>query len=318
MEHLAMDIAEEARIREEFGDCFYDGSKPMPFPPLREDLAKPEHAIHLKPNAEVPNFRGYQMTAGETEIFKRKCQALLECGYITPSDSKFASPALLVKKAGPFKPGQDTHRLVVDYRALNEATIRSYRIPPNIRDLINTLHGNACFTSMDIKDGFYNIRVRAEDRGKTAFVARDGNGHLMKYEWCVMAMGLVNSPSTFQETMDEVFAPLQAFCMAYLDDIIIFTKHGGAEHWSAVRQVLAIVRKHQFKLNGDKCKFARSSIKFLGFIVSKNSLEIDPEKTEAIRLFPRPNNKRELRRWVGGNLASFLRPLLQPTHVSPY
>lgn len=205
----------------------------------------------------------------------------------------------LVKKPGPFKPGQDTHRLVVDYRALNDATVRSYRIPPNIRDLINTLHGNACFTSMDIKDGFYNIRVRAEDRHKTAFVARDENGRLMKYEWRVMAMGLMNSPSTFQETMDEVFAPVSAFCVAYLDDIIIFTKNGGAEHWAAVRAVLEIVRKFEFKLNGGKCKFARSTLKFLGFVVSKNTLEIDPEKTAAIKLFPRPKNKRELRRWVG-------------------
>src|SRR5574338_356514 len=213
---------------------------------------------------------------------------------VQESLSPCAVPALLVPK----KDG--TWRMCTDSRALNKITVR-YRLPmPRLDDLLDQISGATIFSKIDLKSGYHQIRIRPDDEWKTAFKTREG-----LYEWWVMPFGLSNAPSTFMRVMNQICRPyIGKFVVVYFDDILIYSG-STEEHLQHLREVLMILRQEQFYAATKKCMFMTHGVLFLGYVLSKEGIQVDQSKIEAIRDWPQPKTITEVRSFHG--LASFYR-----------
>ncbi|KAJ9519051.1 hypothetical protein QJQ45_003519 [Haematococcus lacustris] len=255
-----------------------------------------DHVIQLE-SGTPPNRPVYRMSQEELDELKRQLDELLAKGYIRPSTSPFGSAVLFVRK----KDG--SLRLCVDYRALNQLTIKNRYPLPRIDDLLDQLAGARVFSKIDLKSGYHQIRVAEADIHKTAFRTRYGH-----YEYTVMPFGLCNAPATFQRLMNDIFRPhLDQFVLVYLDDILIYSR-SEAEHLEHLRTVLGLLRQHQLYANLSKCAFFLPSMDFLGHIISTAGIHPDPAKIRAMVEWPVPRNLNDLRSFLGS--ANYYRRLI--------
>ncbi|KAJ9512237.1 hypothetical protein QJQ45_012789 [Haematococcus lacustris] len=255
-----------------------------------------DHVIQLE-SGTPPNRPVYRMSQEELDELKRQLDELLAKGYIRPSTSPFGSAVLFVRK----KDG--SLRLCVDYRALNQLTIKNRYPLPRIDDLLDQLAGARVFSKIDLKSGYHQIRVAEADIHKTAFRTRYGH-----YEYTVMPFGLCNAPATFQRLMNDIFLPhLDQFVLVYLDDILIYSR-SEAEHLEHLRTVLGLLRQHQLYANLSKCAFFLPSMDFLGHIISAAGIHPDPAKISAMVQWPVPRNLNDLRSFLGS--ANYYRRLI--------
>jgi hypothetical protein len=258
-----------------------------------------DHAIDLVPNWESKQWkpRIYPLTYDEQKELDVFLQENLENGRIRKSISKLASPVFFVKK----KDG--TKRLVIDYRRLNDITEKNRYPLPLTDELVTKWKGCVYFTTLDIRSGYYNVRIKEGDEWKTAFITNRG-----LYESIVMTFGLVNAPATFQNMMNDIFIVQirRGDTDAYIDDIGIGTtpdssgKLSNEEfHIKAIREVLQLCREHRLFLKPSKCLFLQPQMKFLGFIINGESISMDPTKIAGVKDWPTPTNLKELRSFIG-------------------
>ena len=248
----------------------------------------PEHrsydiAIDLVPDAKVPWGPIYSLAEPELKALRTYLDENLEKGFIRPSKSPAGAPMLFVKK----KDG--SLRLCVDYRALNGITIKNRYPLPLIPELISKLRGATIFSKIDLRGAYNLVRIRPGDEWKTAFRCRFGH-----YEYKVMPFGLTNAPATFQYMMNDIFRDkLDEFVVVYLDDILIFSKNEN-EHAEHVRFVLKRLREFKLFAKLEKCEFHCDTTEFLGYVIKKDGIGMDPKKVESILSWPVPKNQREL------------------------
>ena len=196
---------------------------------------------------------------------------------IEPSQSPWASPVVMVKK----KDGST--RFCIDYRKLNEATVKDAYPLPNIQDCLNTLQEGNYFCTIDLKSGYWHIKLTERAKERSAFVCRQG-----LFQWKVMPFGLCNAPATFERLMETVLKGKQwKTCLVYLDDVIVFGRTF-QECASRLEEVLKCLGKAGLKMKPKKCHFFQKRLSFLGHIVSGEGIETDPEKVEQIKNYPRP------------------------------
>jgi hypothetical protein len=144
---------------------------------------------------------------------------------------------------------------------------------------LDELHRARYFSKLDLRYGYYKIRVRLEDVAKTAFQTHEGH-----YEFKVMPFGLTNAPTTFQATMNELFHPyLHKHVLVFFDDILVYSKTW-EEHMKHLGQVLSLLEENKFYAKMSKCAFGKEEIEYLGHIISKKGVKIDPKKIRAIML----------------------------------
>ncbi|KAJ9517024.1 hypothetical protein QJQ45_002536 [Haematococcus lacustris] len=246
------------------------------------------HSIPLQPDGKPPARPSYRMSKPEQDELRKQITDLLAKGLIEPSSSPYAAPVLFVqKKSGEL-------RMCIDYRQLNKITIRDQYPLPRIDDLFDQLAGKTVFSSLDLQAGYHQIRIPAEDVPKTAF--RTPMGH---YQFKVLCFGLTNAPATFQRVMNEAFAEVINDCaLVYLDDILVMSKDS-EEHLVHLRRVFDLLRKNKFYAKLSKCEFMQRTLKFLGHIISAQSISVDPCKVTAISEWPVPTSLKTLQSFLG-------------------
>ena len=185
---------------------------------------------------------------------------------------------LVKKKSGDI-------RFACDFRQVNKVTRQDAYPLPRIDDALDSLHNAKWFSACDLKGAYWQVPIKESDRHKTIFVS-----HCGMYQWTVMPFGLTNSPAIFQRLMDCLLAGLTwEICLAYLDDIIIFSDTI-EKHLEGLSLVLQRIINAGMKLNLDKCSFLKQQVEYLGHIVGSNGVLPLPDKVRAIQDFPQPTN----------------------------
>ena len=225
---------------------------------------------------------------------KSLLQGLLEQGLIRRSSSNYASAVVLVKK----KSG--ALRLCIDYRQLNAKCLRDAFPLPRIEESLEAMGGACLFSSLDLAHGYFQVTMHPDSVSKTAFRVPWG-----LYEFTRMPQGLMNSPSTFERIMELIFGDMNlSELVLYLDDLLVFSRDM-PEHLDRLEKVFQRLHQHGLKLNGKKCSLFRQEVAYLGHVVSKEGVAVDPEKIARIRDWPIPTTQSELRSFLG--LASYYR-----------
>ena len=236
----------------------------------------------------IINKAPYPIPHAKREQLNNEISEMLRQGIISRSSSSFNSPLIIVAKPfGKIRP-------CIDYRALNKVTIPISFPIPRISDLLNSLSDTTVISSLDLASAYNQLDIKVEDRPKTAFTV--GN---TKYCFNRVAFGLVNSPSHFSRIINNVlFDVLGDNVMAYMDDILIHTKDMKS-HLERLEQVLKCLQKANIKLKIEKCHFCTSQTKFLGYKITQKGMEMDQERTQAIRNMPNPESKKALQAFLG-------------------
>ncbi|KAI3669693.1 hypothetical protein L6452_41033 [Arctium lappa] len=279
---------EDVKIVREFPDVFPDDLPGLP--PDRQV----EFRIDLVPGATPIAKAPYRLAPSEMQEMMAQLQELLEKGFIRPSSSPWGAPVLFVKK----KDG--TMRMCIDYRELNKATVKNRYPLPRIDDLFDQLQGAGCFSKIDLRSGYHQVKVREEDVPKTAFRTRYGH-----YEFLVMPFGLTNAPAVFMDLMNRVCRPfLDKSVIVFIDDILVYSK-SESEHEQHLREVLDVLRKERLYAKFSKCDFWLKEVQFLGHVVTWVGVKVDPSKIEAMMNWEPPKSPSEIRSFLG--LAGYYR-----------
>ncbi|CAI7783536.1 unnamed protein product [Closterium sp. NIES-53] len=271
------------KILEEFQDVLPD-DLPDQLPPYRTH----QHEIVEEPGSK-PTFRApYRLSPTELADMKKQIEYLLEKRLIRPSTSPYGAPVLFTPKP------DGSLRMCIDYRALNNQTIKNKYLIPRIDDLLDQLRGATVFSKLDLRSGYWQIRVADNSIHKAAFRTRYGS-----YEYLVMPFGLTNAPATFQVEMNHILRPLLDECVVvYLDDILIYSKDM-KQHVEHLRRVFEILRRERFYVKLSKSEFALKNVQFLGHMVIAQGVHVDPKKIEAVRTWKTPENVKELQQFLG-------------------
>lgn len=281
------------RLLAQFADVFPE-ELPKELPPSRAV----DFQIELEPGHTPPSRPTYRLTSEELAELKTTIEDLLSRGFIQPSVSPYGAPILFVKK----KDG--SRRMVIDYRGLNKITIKNKYPLPRIDEMFDQIAGATIFSRLDLMSGYHQLLITPSDTHKTAFRTRYGH-----YEFKVLPFGLTNAPATFMRLMNDIFRSLLDVCvLVYLDDILIYSATS-AEHVEHVTRVLQLLRENRLFAKMSKCEFFKTSLGFLGHIISGAGIRPDPAKIQAIQDWPVPTNTTEVRSFHG--LASYYRKFIR-------
>ena len=184
--------------------------------------------------------------------------------------------------------------MVVDYRALNEVTIKNKYPLPTINDLFDQLQGAKVFSKTDLRSGYHQLKIREQDIPKTTFTTR-----YMLYEYTVMSFGMTNTPAYFMNMMNKVFMEfLDKFVVVFIDDILVYSKNE-EEHKEHLRLVLGKLREHQLYAKFSKCEFWLKEVGFLGHVISGERIAVDPTKVVTVTNWESPTIVGEIRSSLG-------------------
>ena len=289
---LAGKSLEDIKVVCDYPDVFPDD---LPGMPPDRDI---EFAIDLLPGTAPISKRPYRMSVEQLKELKQQLEELSAKQFIRPSSSPWGAPVIFVPK----KDG--TQRMCVDYRALNEVTVKNKYPLPRIEDLFDQMRGAKVFSKIDLRSGYHQMKIRPSDIPKTAFTSRYG-----LFEYTVMSFGLTNAPAYFMYLMNKVFMEyLDKFVVVFIDDIMIYSK-SEEEHEEHLRLVLQKLREHQLYAKFSKCEFWIKEVSFLGHIISDGGISVDPGKVRDVLKWNPPQTVTEIRSFLG--LAGYYRRFIE-------
>ena len=212
----------------------------------------------------------------------------IDAGIARPSTSPCGSPVVIKRKK------INGWRMCVDYRRLNSLTKFDCFTLPRLDEAFDAFAGATVFSSLDLAMAYYQVPVKPADVGKTAFIT-----HVGLYEMKKMPFGLCNAPSTYQRLLMSVLQGLIGhICLAYLDDVIVFSKRRD-EHVNDLRAVLDRIRDAGLKLKPTKCKLYCEQVLYLGHVISAAGMSPDPAKLRVLADCTLPTTVRELQSFLG-------------------
>ncbi|KAK8701330.1 hypothetical protein V6N13_019718 [Hibiscus sabdariffa] len=278
-------------VASEFVDVFPEELPDLP--PTREV----EFGIDIQPGTNPVSITPYRIALVELKELKKQLEELRSKGFIRPITSPWGAPVLFIKK----KDG--SLRLCIDYHQLNRVTVKNKYSLPRIEDLFDQLKDASVFSKIDIRSGYYQMRVKDVDVPKTAFRTRYGH-----FEFLVMPFGLTNAPEAFMDMMNRIFKPyLDNFVVVFID--IPIYSHNNDEHVERLRIVLQTLRDRQLFAKFSKCEFRLSQVAFLGHVISAKGIMVDPKKIQTILDWRPPRNVGEVQSFLG--LAGYYRRFVQ-------
>ncbi|UYV72118.1 hypothetical protein LAZ67_9001871, partial [Cordylochernes scorpioides] len=261
----------------------------------RTNLAK--HRIDTE-DAKPIKHKPYRVSAKELDIIKEQIDEMLTEGIIRPSSSPWSFPVILVKKR------DGKYRFCVDYRKLNNVTVKDIYPIPRIDEVMDTLQGSTYFSAIDLRSGYWQVEVEERDKEKTAFTTAHG-----LYEFNVMPFELCNAPATFERNMENMLGNLRwQICLCYLDDVVIYSPDFPT-HLKRLEAVFRCFCESNLRLNDKKCRFAFEELEILGSITSKHGIKPAEHDIKAIRNFPRPKKVKEVQSFLG--MCSYYRKIIK-------
>ncbi|GJY89762.1 putative reverse transcriptase domain-containing protein [Tanacetum coccineum] len=237
---------------------------------------------------DMPVIRDFleELAPSEMRELSVQLQELLEKGFIRFSSSPWGAPMLFVKK----KDG--SFRMCIDYRELNKLTVKNRYPLPRINDLFDQLQGSSVYSKIDLQSGYHQLRIK-EDILITAFRTRYGH-----FEFQVMPFGLTNTPAVFMDLMNRVCKPcLDKFVLVFIIDILVYSKDE-EEHGKHLKIILELLKKERLYAKFSKCDFWLDSVQFLGHVIDRSGVRVDPAKVEAIKSWAAPTTLTEVRQFI--------------------
>ena len=228
------------------------------------------------------------------DIIDEQVNKLAQNDIVEPAASPWSSNVVLVRKK------DDSHRLCVDYRTVNQVTYKDTYPLPHIDTSLGSVNGSCIFSTLDLRSGYHSIPIKEADRDKTTFVTRRGC-----FRYKLLPFGLTTAPSVFQRLVDLVLCGLTyVTCLVFLDDIIVFSRDSDT-HIQHLQEVFERLRSANLKLHVKKCFLFLRKVAFLGHVISESGIEVQEDKVATVRDWPTPKNLSELRSFLG--LCSYYR-----------
>ena len=276
------------------------------------------HEIDLVPGTKYCVTRQWPLPPEQVRAIDDFFEKRRKAGQVRESKSPHTSPTFCVKKA------TGGWRIVHAFNKLNDATIPAQTPIPRKDVIIDGMQGSTIFSTLDLRDGFYQILMREKDIPLTAVSTPGG----MLWEWLVMPQGLKNAPATFNRCVTHLLRPVRSFAPSYFDDVYIHSRKTANKsdvdvHKEHLRELFKLMRKHKLYANLPKCLFGVAEIPVLGDLVSNRGVRPDPEKIRTIKEWPVPKDIKELRKFLGlsaylhkysKNYAVFSKTLTQLLH----
>ncbi|GKD95466.1 putative reverse transcriptase domain-containing protein [Tanacetum coccineum] len=243
-----------------------------------------EFQIDLIPGAAPVARALYRLAPSEMKELSDQLRELSDKGFIRPNSSPWGALVLFVKK----KDG--SFRLCIDYRELNKLRVKNRYPLPRIDKLFDQLQGSNCYSKIDLRSGYHQLRVREEDISKTTFRTRYG-----QYEFQVIPFGLTNAPAVFMDLMNRVCKPyLDKFMIVFIDDILIYSRNE-KEHEEHLKAIMKLLKKEELYAKFSKCEFWIPKVQFLGHVIDSQGIHVDPAKIESIKDWASPKTPTEIR-----------------------
>jgi hypothetical protein len=250
-------------------------------PPDREIEFTIDLIPGIAPIAQAP----YKMGPKELVELKEQLDELEQKGFIQESISPWGTPVIFVDKR------DGGRRMCEDYRNLNNVTIKNKYPLPRIQDLFDQVMGAGVFSKIDLRSGYHQIKIKKEDVPKTAFVSR-----YRHHEYLVVPFGLTNALAIFMNLMNKIFMPyLDKFVIVFIDDI----SKDKEEHAKHLRIALQILWEHQLYAKFSKCEFWLDQVEFLGHVISKEGIAVNPSKVASVLEWEAPKNVKQIRGFLG-------------------